>query len=125
MTISMSVRSNFTWKENDMGVYNPKKKMPTSCYMCWDSLYCEYKIKNPVKMAQGRADDCTLIEIAEPTETLKHDIRKLIAFIEPRMIIASTYDEQIERAEAVKDWLLSIVGERKTDVNRKAETDMR
>ena len=46
-----------------MGVYNPKKKMPTSCYMCWDSLYCEYKIKNPVKMAQGRADDCPLIEI--------------------------------------------------------------
>lgn len=43
-----------------MGVYNPKKKMPTSCYMCWDSLYCEYKIKNPVKMAQGRADDCPL-----------------------------------------------------------------
>lgn len=46
-----------------MGVYNPKKKMPTSCYMCWDSLYCEYKIKNPVKMAQGRADDCPLIDI--------------------------------------------------------------
>lgn len=48
-----------------MGVYNPKKKMPTSCYMCWDSLYCEYKIKNPVKMAQGRADNCPLIEIVE------------------------------------------------------------
>ena len=46
-----------------MGVYNPKKKIPTSCYMCWDSLYCEYKIKNPAKMAQGRADDCPLIEI--------------------------------------------------------------
>lgn len=43
-----------------MGVYIPKKKMPTSCYMCWDSLYCEYKIKNPVKMAQGRADECPL-----------------------------------------------------------------
>lgn len=43
-----------------MGVYNPKKKMPTSCYMCWDSLYCEYKIKNPVMMAQGRADDCPM-----------------------------------------------------------------
>lgn len=55
--------------------------------------------------------DCQLIEIAELTETLKHDIRKLIAFIEPRMIIASTYAEQLERAEAVKDWLLSIVGE--------------
>ena len=48
-----------------MGVYNPKKKMPTSCYMCCDSLYCEQKIKNPVKMAQGRADDCPLIEISD------------------------------------------------------------
>lgn len=48
-----------------MGVYNPKKKMPTSCYMCWDNLYCEYKIKNHVKSAQGRADDCPLIELEE------------------------------------------------------------
>lgn len=53
-----------------MGVYNPKKKMPTSCYMCWDSLYCEYKIKNPAKMAQGRADDCPLIEMDE--EAFRH-----------------------------------------------------
>lgn len=62
-----------------------------------------------------RHKDCPLIEIADPTETLIHDIKKLIAFIDPHMIIASTYAEQIERAEEVKDWLLSIVGERRSD----------
>lgn len=60
-----------------MGVYNPKKKMPTSCYMCWDSLYCEYKIKNPVKMAQGRADDCPLQPIDdEKVEKIQSELVK-------------------------------------------------
>lgn len=64
-----------------MGVYNPKKKMPTSCYMCWDSLYCEYKIKNPVKMAQGRADNCPLIELPQEERAMSL-IRDYIALID-------------------------------------------
>ena len=56
-----------------------------------------------------------IIEIDEPNGILAHDIRKVIAFIDPHMIIATTYDEQIERAKAVKDWLMGIVGERGND----------
>ena len=93
----------------------PNMKKPSCCALCLfvsftlSESYCDLLDKEI-----GEADmltNCPLIEIAEPTETLIHDIRKLIAFIEPRMIIASTYAEQIERAEAVKNWLLSIVGE--------------
>lgn len=91
-----------------MGVYIPNMNMPITCDDCIVPLSkCDF--------LQKRADDCPLIEIAEPTETLIYDIRKFIAFIEPRMIIASTYAEQIERAEAVKDWFLSIVGEPNAD----------
>jgi hypothetical protein len=45
--------------------------------MCWDSLYCEYKIKNPVKMAQGRADDCPLQPIDdEQVEKIQNELIK-------------------------------------------------
>lgn len=77
-----------------MGVYNPKKKMPTSCYMCWDSLYCEYKTKNPVKMAQGRADDCPLIEMDE--EVFRH--LKGCAFI-----IKALYKKLKEKYKCVEE----------------------
>lgn len=89
----------------------PNTEKPEYCRVCHEWFKC--------KQYDGEIlhtpDDCPLIEIAEPTETLIHDIRKLIAFIDPHMIIASTYAEQIERAEAVKNWLLSIVGEPNAD----------
>ena len=121
---------------NDM-IAIPNIEKPKTCHECRLHSYDwgnEYILSHDVCHPLGRCfnspqydggrqidtlnevrPDCPLIEIAEPTETLIHDIRKLIAFIEPHMIIASTYDEQIERAKAVKDWLLSIVGERRTD----------
>lgn len=111
-----------------MGVYIPNMKKPKDCEVCPffildgavtdDNKWVSYSVCDLLGKTIGDADmlnDCPLIEIAEPTETIIHDIRKLIAFIEPRMIIASTYAEQIERAEEVKNWLLSIVGERRTD----------
>ena len=88
-----------------MGVYIKGLKMPESCEMC-PIEGCEY--------INGKFT-CPLIEIDEPNGILAYDIRKVIAFIDPHMIIATTYDEQIERAKAVKDWLLSIVGERRDD----------
>lgn len=54
-------------------------------------------------------DDCPLIEIPTPHGRLIDDVKKIIAQIEPCMLIATTYDEQVKRAEAVKEWLLSIL----------------
>ena len=89
----------------------PNMKKPNGCWDCfnWD---CEHWGEH----GYDNSTDCPLIEIDEPNGILAHDIRKYIAFIDPHMIIATTYDEQIERAKAVKDWLLSIVGERRADV---------
>ena len=93
----------------------PNMKKPKGCIDCpVNDMACELWTE-VANIKAHKHKDCPLIEIAEPTETLIHDIRKLIAFIEPRMIIASTYAEQIERAEAVKNWLLSIVGESNAD----------
>lgn len=98
----------------------PNVDKPKVCEEClfyeYDSIFEDERWSSAPKcLLDGDSDDCSLIEIAEPTETLIYDIRKLITFIELRMIIASTYTEQIERAEAVKDWLLSIVGEFNAD----------
>lgn len=104
-----------------MGVYIKNMEKPDNCGECFfETLDAEYKNGEWATFGhclakQIETDGCPLEEIAEPTETLIHDIRKVIAFIEPRMIIASTYDEQIERAKAVKDWLMGIVGERRND----------
>ena len=66
-----------------------------------------------IGVEKGASVNSPLIEIDEPNGILANDIRKVIASIDPHMIIATTYDEQIERAKAVKNWLLSIVGERR------------
>lgn len=93
----------------------PNMEKPKGCLDCpVNDMVCGLWME-VANIQTDRHKDCPLVEIAEPTETLIHDIRKLITFIEPRMIIASTYTEQIERAEAVKDWLLSIVGEFNAD----------
>ena len=95
----------------------PNMEKPKGCIDCpVNDMACELWTE-VANIKAHKHKDCPLIEIAEPTETLIHDIRKLIAFIDPHMIIASTYAEQIERAEAVKDWLLSIVGEPNADQN--------
>ena len=108
----------------------PNMEKPKSCYnhcefIAMEEVGCPLKDYTESHQYKDKIHPgCPLIEIAEPTETIIHDIRKLIAFIEPRMIIASTYAEQIERAEAVKNWLLSIVGERRTDPNNCKECEL-
>lgn len=90
-----------------------KPKRCRGCFAEYDTIFC--KILGERIPDDGVRSDCQLIEIDEPNGILANDIRKAIASIDPHMIIATTYDEQIERAKAVKNWLLSIVGERRAD----------
>lgn len=98
-----------------MGIYIKNMEKPDNCGECplMIGSYCAITDNFYFEEADYDPTSCPIEE--EPTGVLAHDIRKVIAFIDPHMIIASTYDEQIERAKAVKDWLLGIVAERRND----------
>lgn len=40
--------------------------MPSSCYMCWINYTCEHIINPPIKRAEGRSENCPLVEIPTP-----------------------------------------------------------
>lgn len=103
-------------EEDTLGTKNPEI-FCNSCKIIFsiedDSPYTDYYEDYAYRKAKTmEAWNMRPLE-EEPTGILAHDIRKVIAFIDPHMIIATTYDEQIERAKAVKDWLMGIVGERR------------
>lgn len=102
-----------------MGIYIKNMEKPENCGECFfETLDAEYKYGEWATFRHCLAkhietDGCPLEE--EPTGILAHDIRKVASLVKPYMIVAQTYDEQIERAKAVKDWLMGIVGERRNN----------